>query len=105
MTQSAQVQLASNVKGAFEKVVAAINGLKTSTGEKFIKLGERMTAAENAHTTLSGEVTTFKQNNAAEHTEMKEKITALEEKTQKIEEFLGTTDGEELGNIMAQLQE
>lgn len=105
MTQTAQVQLASNVKGAFEKVVSAINALKTSTGDKFIQLGERMTNAENAHTTLSNEVNKFKQNNAAEHTEMKAEITALEERVQKIEEFLGTTNGEELGNIMAQLQE
>lgn len=105
MTQTAQVQLASNVKGAFEKVVSAINALKTSTGEKFIQLGERMTAAENAHTTLNNEVSTLKQNNAAEHTEMNAKITALEARAQKIEEFLGTTDGEELANVMAKLQE
>lgn len=105
MTQTAQVQLASNVKGAFEKVVGAINALKTSTGEKFIQLGERMTTVENAHTTLNEEVNTLKQGNTAEHTEMNEKIAALEARAQKIEEFLGSTDGEELGRVMAELQE
>ena len=101
MTQPTENAQATNIKKAFEIVVAEIKALKLKVGnnitelvEKITALGRQLTQAEINHTALEQRVQTAEG-----------KITTLEQTDESIKAFLGTTNGTELAAVMAELNE
>lgn len=101
MTQPTENAQATNIKKAFEIVVAEIKALKlkvgnniTELGGKITALGSRLTQAEANHTALEQRV----QANEGG-------ITTLKATDQEIKAFLGTTSGDDLAAVMAKLNE
>ena len=94
MTQPTENAQATNIKKAFEIVVAEIKALKLKLGEKITALGRQLTQAETNHTALEQRV----QDNEGG-------ITTLKATDQEIKDFLGTTSGDDLAAVMAKLNE